>query len=259
MRIRKASPEFLLEAVRALQAGRRGLILAAIAALICLLLADMFGASEDGKTLAAVLGAVAGKTLDILEERFKWGERWLAGVAAVLALFKLRGARNWLIARPRRADATTAQQLGSPPTATEGVAAAGSMLLGALVALGVAPFITRDDGPGPAPRDDEAGVFVTPEEAIAAQLTSSTVQYVGPCDGRRIAPPRTSETDRRVCSLRMRAQEGGSLYGYVSAGGRTRSPLAKPSWGTDLVILREDQGRWALVRCVTYCAYYTRP
>lgn len=241
------------EAARALRAARRGLILAAIAALVCLLLADLLGASEEGTTLAAVLGAVAGKTLDILEARFEWGARWLAGIAALLALLKLPGMRNWLIARTRSAVATTPPRLGSPSTTTANVAtAAGSMVIGALVALSVGSVVMRDEDPPPT-ADDEARVFATPEEAIAAHLALSTLQYVGPCDGSRMEPPRSSETDRRVCSIRMRAQQGGHIYGYVSAGGRTRSPLASPGVGTDLAILREDQGGWERVRCLGYC------
>ena len=264
--------QLLLEAARALKVHRRGLLLTAIAALICLLLADLFGASEDAKTLAAVFGALAGKSLDILDDRFKLGERWLAVIGAVLGLIMLRGARRWLIARVRSvgattarphrsgptAIATTARPLRSAPTAIATVAAAGSMVIG-LVAFAGALFASPDDERRAGARGREPRVFSTPAEAIAAQLSLSTVQYVGRCDGSRMEPPRRGRpSDRRVCSVRMRAQEGGYLFGYVSAGGRTRSPMAKPGSGTELAILREDKRGWKLVRCLVYCAYYGR-
>jgi hypothetical protein len=188
MGVRRARRGFV-EAAQALLAERRVIVLAAIAALICLLLADLLGASDEGKTLAAVSGAIAGKALDILDKRFKWGERWLAAIAGVLALFKFPRVRARLltIERPVR---PTPIRLSRTATWT---ATVGGTTVGAVVALVVSWVFTGEHDRGAASTGDAAHVFPTAEQAIAAQLVRSTVQYVGPCDGRRMEPP-----DRRI-------------------------------------------------------------
>jgi hypothetical protein len=255
MGIRRARRGFV-EAAQALLAERRVIVLAAIAALICLLLADLLGASDEGKTLAAVSGAIAGKALDILDKRFKWGERWLAAIAGVLALFKFPRVRARLltIQRPVR---PTPIRLSRTATWT---ATVGGTTVGAVVALVVSWVFTGEHDRGAASTGDAAHVFPTAEQAIAAQLVRSTVQYVGPCDGRRMEPPQgDGSSDRRVCSVRMGARDGGVVYGYVSSGGRTHSPRADARAGTDLAILRKDRNGWTRIRCFTYCADVRQP
>jgi hypothetical protein len=74
-------------------------LLASIVGLLAWGVARLLGSSDVGVVSAIVIGAALGAWLPALAERFRWRDRTLAAVAAVLALLHLRKLRTWLADR----------------------------------------------------------------------------------------------------------------------------------------------------------------
>jgi hypothetical protein len=90
----------LVEVIRTLRAEWRAVLLAIIVGLLGLAAAQLFGSPNELElVLVSVIGAAGGVWLVALARRFRWRERTLAAIAAVLALLNLPKQRAWLAER----------------------------------------------------------------------------------------------------------------------------------------------------------------
>ena len=225
------SASLIVETARALRDGWPGAVLAMITALVGLLLADLLGDSDDAVVLVAVLGAALGTWLHGLAQRFPLKERTLSAIAGVLALLAWPRSRAWMIERAGAAATSSASTMSTAATLANAVVIT---VLGTFSALALSSSVLPEDEPRR---------FGSPEEAIAAQLERSTFEYVGSCAAQGAALQRGRRgPDRRVCSSRVRRQEGGALYA-----------IGNLDHGLPIAILRENERGWTVVRCLNYC------
>jgi hypothetical protein len=90
----------VVELISTIRSQWRAVLLAIVVGLLALAVSQLLGSASDvAVVLAIVLGAALGVLLPALAERFRWRERTLAAIAAVLALLNLRKLRTWLAER----------------------------------------------------------------------------------------------------------------------------------------------------------------
>lgn len=212
----------------AMRDGWRAILIAIIGGALGLLIAEALGDSDDGKAIAALLGAAAGATAHHLAVTLHWRDRTLSAIAAVAGALALPGARRWVVARTRSAAWFTA-----PTKAT-------ALGLGVLT-VGIGALSLQRTGGATEPAGSaRAG---TPEDAIAAYMQDKPGEYVGSCAGR--SQREFDAHPRRVCSVPSRAQGGGRLFAIKQPGWLDQVPV---------VLLREDDDTgWRVVRCVLHC------
>ena len=135
----------VVELIRTIRSQWRTVLIAIVVGLLAFAVTRLLGSASDVAAVSAiVLGAALGVWLKALAERFRWRERTLAAIAAVLTLLNLPKQRTWL-----------AERMGpSPPaggSALSGVTARVVAALGAGVGLAVAgvtgAFSTDPDPP----------------------------------------------------------------------------------------------------------------
>jgi hypothetical protein len=219
------------EAAGVMRGAWRGVLLAVIGGAIAVLIAEALGDSDDGKAVAALLGAATGTVTHHVAATLRWRDRTLSALAAVASALAVPGARRFVLKQTRGAAMATTT---TPPALTTGIGASLlTTVIGAVAALAI-------NGVG-----DPAGVsrVDTPEAAIAAYLEDKPGEYVGSCAGR-------SQRDfdahpRRVCSAPGRRQNGGRLFAIMQPDWLDQFPV---------VLLREDHEKgWRVVGCVIHC------
>ena len=209
----------------------RGVLLAVIGGAIAVLIAEAVGDSDDGKAVAALLGAAAGAVTHHLAATLHWRERTLSALAAAASALALPGARRFVLEHTRSAAMATTT---TPPAHTTGI---GAGLLTTVIGAAAALAISGVAGSAGVARVD------TPEAAIAAYLEDKPGEYVGSCAGR-------SQRDfdahpRRVCSTPGRRQDGGRLFAIMQPDWLDQFPV---------VLLREDHEQgWRVVGCIIHC------
>jgi len=210
--------------------GWRGVLLAVIGGAVALLIAELLGDSDDGKAVAALLGAAAGAGAHHLAATVRWRDRTLSAIAAVAGALAVPGARRWVVDRTRGAAMVTATTSAKALPLGAGLLAIGVGALSVLALSGAA-------GPADSARAD------TPEGAIAAYMDDKPANYVGSCAGR--SQREFDAHPHRVCSMPGGPQDGGRLFA-----------IKQPDWldQVPVVLLREDKDKgWRVVRCVLHC------